>query len=131
MLKLVFKLMLFSLVFIFASITTEKLLGFYCGYTSHGSISFLCQFIQKIPLYLVLIMSILYSWNIKLKFSILAVFIPIPMFIFEILTRKITGISNQINPEIIDIFSYFIIQYSLPCLIVAIAISCSKQHDYN
>jgi len=42
---------------------------------------------------------------------------------------EITGVFNELRPEVIDLFNYYLFSYSLPCLIVAVAISYATNRE--
>ena len=128
--KFVIKLVLFSGAFILVHFISETFVEYSCGhlYDSRGII---CNIAISLLLYASLLMSISLGWRIKPTLSAFAGLIPLPMFILSAANMKITGAFNQLRPEVIDVFSYYFFSYSLPCLIVAVAISYATNREVS
>jgi hypothetical protein len=116
------KLILFSGVFALVHFLSGTLSEYSCDHL-HAAKSISCSISSSLLLYVSLFMSIALSWKIKPVLAVYSGLMPIPMFIYSVLEVKSSGIINQLRPEVIDIFNYYLFSYMLPCLIVALAVS--------
>ncbi len=122
------KLVVFSCVFILVSFVSELIAGNLCGHI-HLSQGIICGITFSILLYVSLIMSALLAWKTEVSLSMFSGLIPIPMFIYNAVHMKVTGISSQLHSQVIDIFQHYLFSYILPCLIVAVVVSCATKLD--
>ena len=109
-------------------LVSESLVEYLCG-QMHGSQGMICRITFSLLLYASLLMSIALAWKVKPTSSVFASLIPMPMFIYSAVNMKVTGVLNQLRPEISDLFFYYFFSYSLPCLIVAVAISYATNRE--
>jgi len=101
-----------------------------CGHL-HAPISVGCDIAYSVVNYVALIAGAIFGWQQEFQRVFLVIFIPTPLLIYDLYLKYSKNMFSQIRPEILDHIQHHFFQYSLPCLIVAIAISLATRSSAN
>ena len=69
----------------------------------HSVNSVTCDFTLNLTLYISLILGAIFGWKLKQELIILALLIPIPMFIGDLVDLKQSGSFNLLRPDAINL----------------------------